>query len=980
MFEGRGFGICEALPSHGHPSCGFLSGPCSLVFLPGHGGNGFKVVSSLRQCSSSCFPLLAGRCSVSQDREIRRRVRTVQQQKVDQLIEQAMKSPGGGLQGLYQVSSKLRPKSSRRTIHFRDASGHLMSPTQELQALQEYFTELYQSASVAFADWRLVEPMNITNEEVSNALAQVSGRKALPPGQAPASLWKATAPILTPYIADTFNKILQPGTLHVPEDWHRSQLTLIPKPNKPPSAPSNLRPISVLPMWSNLLAKIAADRLRPFLLTALQDVPQFAYLAGRQVADALDRVASHCFRVPESLQGGGRSIFKLHKGLKDSALNGGMQLSLDLSKAYDRLPRARLLQTLERIGTPSDLVSLIMFIHDQALIVLTKHEASTQVRMGRGIRQGCGLSPLLWIGFTLLLFDRLQSQLPPQALTAYAEDFHVHWEFQHPRDFRNAIAQLPQILKALRDFGMDIALDKTVILLAIKGRSAPSLLKDFTSTIGGKRCLVLRHPTGLTHLPIRTTHQYLGVCIGYNNFELNTVRHRLALSWVAFHRLHVFLKHAQVPLSRRIQLWQACIWSIMQHGLSAIGADMIGAKLLVSQVSRQLRMVARSPAHVSHETSAALFTRLRIQTPLLQLRQASLQRIERSRQSIGHLQPPRVHQWWDVVPTTFSPAEPEETRVRLKEVTQICTNTHTCPVCGIGFTSHHAVSVHLGKQHPAYRTPRTTNPTIKNRRNDEVARRHALDGLPKCRHCLKSFRAWPQFFGHFHQEACPVFHAHTTTEPKQTHAPPTDAKMATDLLAHGASAPEEVTAPPPAPQPLFYDSSMQSLASSGDLKTLAAAIRQRGFLNHCPECFQWCTSPAYLSRHAVKARSNVAATQDAVLSWLHLKPVTPHPKGTPPSVGPSWLYRILTPPPINLPDLGLITTPISKHGHPNPGTRSPCSLAGQRLHRLGRLGSQVCTCNRTPRPHALSQCPHFFWKCTPANSATPGTRFVQRLI
>ena len=103
----------------------------------------------------------------------------------------------------------------------------------------------------------------------------------------------------------------------------------------------------------------------------------------------------------------------------------------------------------------------------------------------------------------------------------------------------------------------------------------------------------------------------------------------------------------------------------------------------------------------------------------------------------------------------------------------------------------------------------------------------------------------------------------------------------------------------------------------------------------------------------------------------YLKPVTPHPKGTPPSVGPSWLYRILTPPPINLPDLGLITTPISKHGHPNPGTRSPCSLAGQRLHRLGRLGSQVCTCNRTPRPHALSQCPHFFWKCTGAPAYVP---------
>ena len=76
-----------------------------------------------------------------------------------------------------------------------------------------------------------------------------------------------------------------------------------------------------------------------------------------------------------------------------------MMLSLDLSRAaraYDKLPRRSLEYALTRINAPQELISLILFIHDNALIVLEKGGCSSSVRMGRGIRQGCGLSPLLW--------------------------------------------------------------------------------------------------------------------------------------------------------------------------------------------------------------------------------------------------------------------------------------------------------------------------------------------------------------------------------------------------------------------------------------------------------------------------------------------------------------------------------------------------------------------------------------------------------
>ena len=804
-----------------------------------------------------------------QDRALRRRVRQHKVQHVDQLTQQAQTTHSSSLQGLYQLSKQLRPKAPKRSIHFRDATGMLLGSAEEIKILQDYFEELYQSFAAPQSDWRLTVPFQVTTEEAAEALHHTSGRKALPHGQVPAVLWKTAEPLLAETISRDLNAALQPGPICLPDDWNCAYLALLPKPNKPPCQPANLRPISILPMLPKLLARIAASRLKPCLLAALQEVPQFAYMMGRQVNDALDRVISHCFSVRELLKGGSRSVFRLQEGRRDPLLRGGMQLSLDLSKAYDKLPRCFLLQTLERVGAPAELISLIMYIHDNAIIVITKSAESAHIRMGRGIRQGCGLSPMLWLGFTLSLFDKLHAVLPDNTLTGYADDFHALWQFEHPRDFRNAIGHIPRIMEVLRFYGMDIALDKTAILLAIQGRAAPHLLRDFTAIVKGHRCLVIRHPNGNLSIPIKTSHPYLGVHIGYHSFEQATVKHRLAQSWVAFHRLHVFLKHNQIPLKKRMQLWLACVWSIIQHGLTSTGLDHVSTSLLLAQTSKQLRMVARSPAHVHHETNAALYARLCWDGPLPQLLRAATKRVTSSRATVGHLQPARVHQWWELAVRSFQPTFLPDSPARLTEVTNVLQLRSMCPVCGVGFPSNHAVNVHIGKQHQDVRKPREPSSAIKNRNND-AARAHALHGMPTCRHCLKSFHGWPQFFGHIHQEACPILHAHrpvhTPTPPSDT--APTSSQLVDSSLAQRAFAPEEAAATHPEIVPLFHRTALQTVARAQDLRELAKQISSSGSLNHCPECYQWCTSPAYVSRHAVKAHPLVRQHQESVLSWL----------------------------------------------------------------------------------------------------------------
>ena len=213
-----------------------------------------------------------------------------------------------------------------------------------------------------------------------------------------------------PLLCQAYNQVLAPGILNFPQRWNSAFMTLIPKPGKAPDRPAHLRPICLLPAESKLLARIAAGRLKPLLQQALRGIPQFAYSRSRprRAADAIDRVCAHCSRVRSKLKNHSRTVFDLQQKHATVPLAGGMILLLDMSRAYDKLPRATLEQALVRVNAPSDLIALILHIHDKAKIIFERHGREDWVSLGRGIRQGCGLSPLLWLAFTLLLHDQFR--------------------------------------------------------------------------------------------------------------------------------------------------------------------------------------------------------------------------------------------------------------------------------------------------------------------------------------------------------------------------------------------------------------------------------------------------------------------------------------------------------------------------------------------------------------------------------------------
>jgi hypothetical protein len=164
-------------------------------------------------------------------------------------------------------------------------------------------------------------------------------------------------------------------------------LALIPKVNKPTSF-DDFRPISLCNLCYKLIAKIIANRIKPILSRSLSE-EQLGFLKGRQIQDAIG-TTQEC----------------LHS-IKMKKLKA-LVLKLDLKKAYDCINwdylRLILIQTGFGLQTTNWIMSCVS---TSTFAVLLNGETTHFFKSGRGLRQGCPLSPFLFIlvmeGLSLLL-------------------------------------------------------------------------------------------------------------------------------------------------------------------------------------------------------------------------------------------------------------------------------------------------------------------------------------------------------------------------------------------------------------------------------------------------------------------------------------------------------------------------------------------------------------------------------------------------
>ena len=155
-----------------------------------------------------------------------------------------------------------------------------------------YFTTLYDATPCRAPS--LPADINVTQREVTQAMQRIRPAKAMPTVCAASSLWKLVSGDVIPVLVEQFKRHLHAGASCLPKPWSCSELILLPKPGKPMNHPSQLRPINLLSVEAKILGAVVASRLQAYASAYLSSLPQFAYMKGRTLGQAVERVLSQC--------------------------------------------------------------------------------------------------------------------------------------------------------------------------------------------------------------------------------------------------------------------------------------------------------------------------------------------------------------------------------------------------------------------------------------------------------------------------------------------------------------------------------------------------------------------------------------------------------------------------------------------------------------------------------------------------------------
>ena len=144
--------------------------------------------------------------------------------------------------------------------------------------------------------------------------------------------------------------------MELPRQWNTGTLCLLPKHVRRSHLPQDLRPITLLEPCGKALLGTLASHLFDAIGGTLCSVPQHAYLPGRSTEDALARIFRHCDVVRNLCNSQRYPLQQFARGQHPGHLTGGLLVTLDLSKAFDMVPRGRLFKCLADLGVPTVLI------------------------------------------------------------------------------------------------------------------------------------------------------------------------------------------------------------------------------------------------------------------------------------------------------------------------------------------------------------------------------------------------------------------------------------------------------------------------------------------------------------------------------------------------------------------------------------------------------------------------------------------------
>ena len=727
-------------------------------------------------------------CSVRCQRVQQRLIRQARHHRFLELCADAERAASfNDSQTMFRVIQTYCPKRRAAKARLRTTDGQLANQHQAHAILVEHVSQKWRGPETLPRYSNTAPGVPFTVQDLTQAIGNLHPNKSVAFPFLPAIIWKSNPVGLATFLHGLLTTWWNQSPPHIPKSWKNAWLYFLPKPGKPSTSPSQLRPLSLMEPLGKLVMGLLADQLKSQLRPRLQKDPHFGFLPQRGATDAIARVAAHCRQVRALVGQHRRTVMQQIMQTPKLIFCGGLQLFLDLSCAFDTVNRLLLFNHLADIQVQESLLTLISAWHMQTEYVLTTQELSNSIQVGLGLRQGCKVAPTLRAAFMGLFLTRLSPKTGltwiRNHITLYADDIHVGCCFQNVSEFQKTLENFGHILDTLEELHLQLSYSKSFVLFQHAGTNSRHAQKGAVQrTDAGMQILIPRCNGPKTALPIRATGKYLGVVMSYHQFEDQTWTHRKRAAWSAFSRLKPWFHKQGLSPSNRLHIWKTCVLTIMTYGLIATNVTARSLQDLQTVVFQMIRTVLGDHSYCTHNTHQAVFHQHGLPLPLRMLRgvvDSANDRLVRRTQTLDPDDILRHVNWCHLqelaklidcvadrtpeVTITLNPMDPEPEQAL------------QCPYCS--FITHTVANMrrHCTTAHnqPQYRTAST----------------NALDmshqGRPQCNHCFQVFTTWRSFFIHVQRDCC---QASTSSRSRRTQpdsdAMPLDTRMTPPAASH----------------------------------------------------------------------------------------------------------------------------------------------------------------------------------------------------
>jgi hypothetical protein len=301
-----------------------------------------------------------------------------------------------------------RRRQKNMTLSITSTNSNMLSNPEKIsQEFINYFSNLFTSSLPRFRFTSTHSHEVTMTNEYTNSTPSIDEcfqilkdmRSSAAPG--PDGLNVAFYRVAWPRINEDVHKLVADfyTTGVFPEPLNYTDIVLIPK-NSNANLVTDYRPISLTNVAYRIIAKSLANRIKHELPDYIHH-SQHAFIQGRRITDniIIAQEIVHSFHL---------------KSFSQQAF----MLKIDLAKAFDRLEWPFILDALRRKGFHDHLIDLIHACISSANFSVNINGQSYGCFQGtRGIRQGCPLSPYIFVLVVNELSIQLQGALQNSQLT-----------------------------------------------------------------------------------------------------------------------------------------------------------------------------------------------------------------------------------------------------------------------------------------------------------------------------------------------------------------------------------------------------------------------------------------------------------------------------------------------------------------------------------------------------------------------------------